>query len=76
MQHKPQMNDFAVAQSLQAHRLTHEGLIHPCASMDIFLDRLEIPPTPGLEVRGFCHGERRRKAREEVAVVLAIGHAP
>ena len=30
---------------------------------------------PGLEVCGFCHGERRREAREEVAVVLAIGHA-
>ena len=25
---------------------------------------LEIPPTPGLEVRRFCHGERRREARE------------
>jgi hypothetical protein len=36
---------------------------------------LEIPPTPGLEVGGFRHGERRRKAREEIAVVLAIGHA-
>ena len=30
---------------------------------------------PGLEVCRLCHGERRRKAREEVAVVLAIGHA-
>jgi hypothetical protein len=27
-----------------------------------------IPPTPGLEVCSFGHGERRRKAREEVAV--------
>ena len=36
---------------------------------------LEVSPTPGLEVRRFCHGERRREAREEVAVVLAIGHA-
>jgi|SRR5688500_8106239 hypothetical protein len=36
---------------------------------------LKIPPTPGLEVRRFGHGERRRKARKEVAVVLAIGHA-
>ena len=36
---------------------------------------LEIPPTPGLEIRGFGHGERRRVAREEVTVVLAIGHA-
>jgi hypothetical protein len=36
---------------------------------------LKIPPTPGLEVRSFCHGERRRKAREEVTVVLAIGQA-
>ena len=37
----------------------------------------EIPPAPGLEVRGLGHGERRRKAREEVAVVLAsfAGHA-
>src|SRR5215204_7207511 len=31
--------------------------------------QLEIPPAPGFEVRRFCHGERRRKAREEVAVV-------
>jgi hypothetical protein len=36
---------------------------------------LKIPPTSGLEVCRFCHGERRRKAREEIAVVLAIGHA-
>jgi hypothetical protein len=36
---------------------------------------LEIPSTPSLEVCGFCHGERRREAREKVAVVLAIGHA-
>jgi hypothetical protein len=36
---------------------------------------LVIPPTPGLKVCGFCHGERRRKARKEVAVILAIGHA-
>ena len=31
-------------------------------------------PSPGLEVRRFCHGERRRKARKKVAVILAIGH--
>jgi hypothetical protein len=37
--------------------------------------RLKIPPTPGLKVCGFSHGEHRREAREEVAVVLAIGHA-
>ena len=36
---------------------------------------LELPPTPGLEVRRFCHGERRGKAREKVAVVLAFRHA-
>jgi hypothetical protein len=36
---------------------------------------LEILPTPGLEVCRFCHGKRRGEAREEVAVVLAIGHA-
>jgi len=36
---------------------------------------LEIPPTPGLEVCGFCHGERRRETRKQVTVVLAIGHA-
>jgi hypothetical protein len=36
---------------------------------------LKTPPTPGLEVRRFCHGERRREARKKVAVVLAIGHA-
>ena len=35
---------------------------------------LKIPPTPGLEVRRFGHGECRRKARKKVAVVLAIGH--
>jgi hypothetical protein len=29
---------------------------------------------PGLEVRCFCHGERRREAREEVTVVLTFGH--
>jgi hypothetical protein len=37
--------------------------------------QLEITPTPGLEVCGFCHGERRRKARKKVTIVLAIGHA-
>jgi hypothetical protein len=37
--------------------------------------KLKIPPTPSLKVCSFCHGERRRKAREEVAVVLATGHA-
>ena len=36
---------------------------------------LEIPTAPGLEVRHFGHGKRRGVAREEVAVVLAIGHA-
>jgi hypothetical protein len=36
---------------------------------------LEIPPAPGLEVCCFGHGERRRKARKKVAVVLAFGHA-
>jgi hypothetical protein len=35
---------------------------------------LKIPPTPGLEVCRFGHGERRREARQEVAMVLAIGH--
>jgi hypothetical protein len=38
------------------------------------LRELKIPPTPGLKVCSFCHGERRRKTREKVAVVLAIGH--
>ena len=36
---------------------------------------LEVPAPTRLEVRSFCHGERRRKAREEVTVILAIGHA-
>ena len=36
---------------------------------------LRIPATPGLKVCGFCHDEHRREAREEVTVVLAIGHA-
>jgi hypothetical protein len=35
---------------------------------------LKISATPGLEVRRFGHGKRRRKARKKVAVVLAIGH--
>ena len=38
-------------------------------------EELEIPPKPGFEVCRFCHGKRRREAREKVAVVLAIGHA-
>jgi hypothetical protein len=36
---------------------------------------LEIPPTPGLQVRSLGHGKRRREARKEVAVILAIDHA-
>jgi hypothetical protein len=40
------------------------------------LELLEIPSTPGLEVRSFGHGQRHREAREKVAVVLSIGHAP
>jgi hypothetical protein len=35
---------------------------------------LENSTTPGLEVRSFGHGGRRRKTCKEVAVVLAIGH--
>jgi hypothetical protein len=35
---------------------------------------LETPATPGLEVRRFGHGERRRKARKKVTIVLVIGH--
>ena len=42
--------------------------------MECLAGWLEIPPTPGLEVRRFGHGERRREARKKVAVVLAIGH--
>src|SRR5215208_566965 len=42
--------------------------------MECFAGWLEIPPTPGLKVCGFGHGERCREAREKVAVVLAIGH--
>jgi len=34
---------------------------------------LQFPPTPCLEVCSLGHGERRREAREEVAVILAIG---
>ena len=33
-----------------------------------------IPPTPGLEIRSLGHGERRRKAREKVTVILTIGY--
>jgi hypothetical protein len=33
--------------------------------------RLKTPPTPGLKVRSFCHGKRRRKTRKKVTVVLA-----
>jgi hypothetical protein len=40
-----------------------------------FPGQLEVPPTPGLEVCRFGHGERRRKARKEVALVLVVGHA-
>jgi hypothetical protein len=43
--------------------------------MECLVGYLKIPPTPGLKVCRFSHGERRREAREEVAVVLAIGHA-
>jgi hypothetical protein len=35
---------------------------------------LEIPSTPGPEVCSFCHRERCREARKEVAVVLAFRH--
>jgi hypothetical protein len=34
-----------------------------------------MPATPSLEVRRFGHGERCRKARKKVAMVLAFGHA-
>jgi hypothetical protein len=33
-----------------------------------------ISPTTRLKVCGFGHGERRRKARKKVTVVLAIDH--
>src|SRR5215204_496650 len=42
--------------------------------MECLASSLEIPPTPGLKVRRFCHGERHREARKKVAVVLTIGH--
>jgi hypothetical protein len=35
---------------------------------------LKIPPTPGLKVRRFGHGERRGKACKKVTVILAMGH--
>ena len=38
------------------------------------LREIKDPPTPGLEVRRFGHGERRCKARKKITVVLAIGH--
>jgi hypothetical protein len=44
----------------------------PCARR--CYGRLKIPPTPGLKVCSFGHGERRRKTREEVAVIFTIGH--
>ena len=31
----------------------------------------KIPPAPGLEIRSLRHGERRREARKQVAVVYA-----
>ncbi len=43
--------------------------------MECLSNQLEIPPAPGFEVCGFGHGERRREARKQVAVVLTIGHA-
>jgi hypothetical protein len=35
----------------------------------------KTPPTPGLKVCGFGHGERRRKLGKKVTIVLAFGHA-
>jgi hypothetical protein len=35
----------------------------------------EIPLASRFEVGSLGHGERRREARKEVTVVLAIGHA-
>jgi hypothetical protein len=52
--------------------LLYKGLRYAASQLS---NSLEIPPTPGLEVCSFCHGERRRKACKKVAVVLAIGHA-
>ena len=52
-----------------------ELTIHPSTWKVLFLGRLEIPPSPCLQVCSFCHGERRREARKKVTVVLAIGHA-
>jgi hypothetical protein len=37
---------------------------------------LKVPQAPGFEVRSFGHDEHRREVREEITVVLAIGHAP
>ena len=51
------------------------GQASPECVEGFFLGQLEILAAPGLEVCGFSHRERRREAREEVAVVLAIGHA-
>jgi hypothetical protein len=43
--------------------------------MEYFAIYSEIPSTPSLEICRFGHGERRREARKEVAVVLSVGHA-
>ncbi len=45
--------------------------IHPSVRGRNLSSHLEIPPAPCLKVRRFGHGERRREAREKVAVVLA-----
>jgi hypothetical protein len=39
------------------------------------MEGLEVASALGLHISHLCHGERRRKAREEVTIVLAIGHA-
>src|SRR5215208_2071103 len=49
-------------------KFSHKGAAFSIVSASIL-------PTPGLKVCRFGHGERRREARKEVAVVLAIGHA-
>ena len=68
------MSDFCCTLQLQGSASGIIGLFTACG-VECHADWLEIPPTPGLEVCSFGHGERRRKARKQVAVVLAFGHA-
>jgi hypothetical protein len=58
-----QMSDFCCILQLQGSASGIIGLFTACG-VECHADWLEIPPTPGFEVGGFCHGERRREPRK------------